>query len=95
MVMKATDKAAATTAEPQPPQQPSQPPNNEAEGPSASESKRLRQMVEFEDLDAPPAKKQAGLKLAKVERYLNGPTPATSASQQYLHVSEVGIVGKT
>ena len=94
MVMKATDKAQ----EPPPPQQqqsqPSQGANDLDEAADGSSSKRLRQLVDFEDLDAPPAKKQASLKLAKVERYLNGPTPASSSSMamasQYLDVSEVG-----
>jgi len=95
MVMKATDKAQ----EPPPPQQqqsqPSQGATNDVdEAADGSSSKRLRQLVDFEDLDAPPAKKQASLKLAKVERYLNGPTPASSSSMamasQYLDVSEVG-----
>ena len=89
MVMKATDKA-----EEPPPQQPSAQPSQSAnaeEEAGSSGSKRLRQMVELEDLDAPPAKKQASLKLAKVERYLNGPTPASGVtSEQYMHVSEVG-----
>ena len=94
MVMKATDKAQ----EPPPPQQqqsqPSQGATNDVdEAADGSSSKRLRQLVDFEDLDAPPAKKQASLKLAKVERYLNGPTPASSSmamASQYLDVSEVG-----
>ena len=95
MVMKATDKAQ----EPPPPQQqqqqsqPSQGATNDVDEADGSSSKRLRQLVDFEDLDAPPAKKQASLKLAKVERYLNGPTPASSSmamASQYLDVSEVG-----
>ena len=93
MVMKATDKAQ----EPPPPQQQQSQPSqgaNDVDEADGSSSKRLRQLVDFEDLDAPPAKKQASLKLAKVERYLNGPTPASSSSMamasQYLDVSEVG-----
>ena len=89
MVMQATDKAHEQPQLPQ--QQPtSVQPAQGANEERASCSKRLREMV-FEDLDAPPAKKQNSLKLAKVERYLNGPTPASGAtSDQYMHVSEVG-----
>ena len=91
MVMKATDKTQEQPQQQNPVSgQPSQQSANNDEG-AGSNSKRLREMVEFEDLDAPPAKKQASLKLAKVERYLNGPTPASGAtSEQYMHVSEVG-----
>ena len=96
MVMKATDKAQEPPPPPQQQQQQSQPSqgatNDVDEADGGSSSKRLRQLVDFEDLDAPPAKKQPSLKLAKVERYLNGPTPASSSAvaSQYLHVSEVG-----
>lgn len=38
--------------------------------------KRLREKLDYEDLEAPAPKKTAALNLAKVERYLNGPTPA-------------------
>ncbi|TRY62991.1 hypothetical protein TCAL_03983 [Tigriopus californicus] len=38
--------------------------------------KRLREKLDYEDLEAPAPKKTSALNLAKVERYLNGPTPA-------------------
>ena len=89
MVMKATDSKADLPPTGQP-QQPPQEPSSQVANDEAVSSKRLRQMVEFEDLDDPPAKKEASLKLAKVERYLNGPTPAAATTaDQYIHVSEV------
>ncbi len=87
MVMKSADKEQ--------PQQPAESAAKVAPGaPSSSTSTasgsrtRLREKTDYEDLEAPPAKKQAPLNLAKVERYLNGPTPA-SGSTDYLNMSDV------
>ena len=49
--------------------------------------KRVRAKTDYDDLAAPAPKKTAPLNLAKVERYLTGPTPASSSS--YLSVEEV------
>lgn len=49
--------------------------------------KRVRAKTDYDDLAAPAPKKTAPLNLAKVERYLTGPTPASSSS--YLTVEEV------
>lgn len=49
--------------------------------------KRVRAKTDYDDLAAPPPKKNAPLNLAKVERYLTGPTPASSSS--YLTPEEV------
>jgi transcription initiation factor TFIIH subunit 1 len=90
MVMKASDRP------PQPQSQPLDPvaAADASEKAAAEAAKRsrthLREKLEYTDLEEPPAKKKAPLNLAKVERYLNGPTPATSSSTEYLSISEIG-----
>ena len=79
MVMKANEalqgEEPANGKEPQTPG-PSQKSTGDPKS-SDSQRKRLREKLNYEDLDAPEPKKEAPLNLSKVERYLTGPTPAS------------------
>lgn len=91
MVMKTSDPSSSKASEKQDDASQSRScksqVSNQAEGASR---KRLREKVTYEDLENPPAKKKSSLSLAKVERYLNGPTPARSAD--YLTYEDIAKV---
>lgn len=53
-------------------------PQQQEEAQSELKKKRLREQTDYDDLNEEPPKKVTALKLAKGERYLTGPTPASS-----------------
>ena len=82
MVMRATDPSKSASVNGDKSATSSNNTNTNNEG-----LKRLREKLNYEDLESPPAKKTATLNLAKVERYLNGPTPANPSD--YLSFDDI------
>ena len=85
----ATDSAATVSSENNKASEKTKDSASSSNGVAAGESsrKRLRDKVTYEDLEAPAEKKMAVLNLTKVERYLNGPTLASSTD--YLNREEI------
>jgi len=54
---------------------------------SDATKKRLLEKTRYDDLDREPPQKKAALNLSKTDRYLNGPTPATSLNVSALDLN--------